>query len=236
MRWNRASRGETSSGATRSRTPIGAERDPRRVVAFSDAVTAIAITLLVLEIRPPSDTEHLMRGLLDLWPSYLAYGVTFLLIGQMWVNHHVMFDHIRSADRMLLLLNTLLLMVIAFLPFVSSVLARAFEEGPGKRTALVFYGIVYGTAAILFNVIWEYARGGHRLLTSTTDEATARAISRRFRPAPVWIAVGTALCVVHPVAGLIVVAAFIPFYWLPINGEVASIRRTRAQSADGGPR
>ncbi|WFE49439.1 TMEM175 family protein [Micromonospora sp. WMMD1155] len=156
MRWNRASRGATTNGTTRTRSPIGAERDPRRVVAFSDAVTAIAITLLVLEIRPPRDTEHLMRGLLDLWPSYLAYGVTFLLIGQMWVNHHVMFDHIRSADRLLLLLNTLLLMVIAFLPFVSSVLARAFEEGPGKRTALVFYGIVYGTAAILFNVIWEY--------------------------------------------------------------------------------
>ncbi|MFY1620333.1 TMEM175 family protein [Micromonospora sp. WMMD736] len=235
MRRIRASRGATSNGATRSRKPIGAERDPSRVVTFSDAVTAIAITLLVLEIRPPEDTEHLMRGLLDLWPSYLAYGVTFLLIGQMWVNHHVMFDHIRSADRLLLLLNTLLLMVIAFLPFVSSVLARAFAEGPGKRTALVFYGIVYGTAAILFNVIWEYAKSGHRLLTSTTDEATARAISRRFRPAPVWIAVGTALCVVHPVAGLIAVAAFVPFYWLPINGEIASIRRTRAQAASGPP-
>ncbi|MGC4773583.1 TMEM175 family protein [Micromonospora sp. DT44] len=235
MRRIRTSRGATSNGLTRSRRPFGAERDPSRVVAFSDAVMAIAITLLVLEIRPPRDTEHLMRGLLDLWPSYLAYGVTFLLLGQIWVNHHVMFDHIRSADRLLLLLNTLLLMVTAFLPFVSSVLARAFEEGPGTRTALVFYGIVYGAASILFNVIWEYARSGHRLLTSTTDEATARAISKRFRAAPIWIAVGTALCIVHPIAGLIAVAAFIPFYWLPINGEIDSIRRTRAQTADGPP-
>ncbi|MET8281726.1 TMEM175 family protein [Micromonospora sp. NPDC005174] len=235
MRKIRTSCGATSNGATRSRRPIGAERDPSRVVTFSDAVMAIAITLLVLEIRPPMDTEHLMRELLGLWPSYLAYGVTFLLLGQIWVNHHVMFDHIRSADRLLLLLNTLLLMVIALLPFVSSVLARAFEEGPGTRTALVFYGIVYGAAAILFNVIWEYARNGHRLLTSTTDEATARAISRRFRAAPIWIAVGTALCIVHPIAGLIAVAAFIPFYWLPINGEIDSIRRTRAQTAHGPP-
>src|SRR5262245_36831102 len=103
------------------------ERDPVRVIAFSDAVIAIAVTLLVLEIRPPRDTEHLLHGLVALWPSYLAYGVTFLLIGQVWVNHHVMFDHIRHADRMVLFLNTVLLMDLAFLPFAASVLAESFR-------------------------------------------------------------------------------------------------------------
>ncbi|WBB67577.1 TMEM175 family protein [Micromonospora sp. WMMD812] len=230
MRWYRAVRGTSTRDATRSSNPIGAERDPKRVVTFSDAVIAIAVTLLVLEIRPPEDTHHLLRGLLELWPSYVAYGITFLLIGQMWVNHHVMFDHIRSADRMVLLLNTLLLLVIAFLPFASSVLAEAFESGHGKRTALIFYGVTYELAAVLFNVIWEYARRGRRLLTSTTDDDTAGAISRRFHPAPVWIAAGTALGALHPVVGLIVVAAFIPFYWLPIKGEIASLQRTREQS------
>jgi uncharacterized membrane protein len=67
-----------------------------RLVAFSDAVFAITITLLVLEIKPPRD-ENLLHGLLELWPSYLAYALTFLFIGQVWVNHHVMFDHIRPA-------------------------------------------------------------------------------------------------------------------------------------------
>jgi uncharacterized membrane protein len=62
-----------------------------------------------------------------LWPSYLAYALTFLFIGQVWVNHHVMFDHIRGADRLILLLNTLLLMVVAFLPFATSVLAGALR-------------------------------------------------------------------------------------------------------------
>jgi uncharacterized membrane protein len=230
MRWFRAARGVSTEGTARASNPIGAERDPKRAVTFSDAVIAIAVTLLILEIQPPEDTEHLVRGLTELWPSYLAYAITFLLIGQMWVNHHVMFDHIRSADRMLLLLNTLLLMVIASLPFASSLLAHAFESGHGQRTALVFNGSTYVVAAILFNVIWEYARHGRRLLTSTTDDDTARAISRRFRPAPVWIVVGTALGAVHPVVGLVVVIAFIPFYWLPIEGEVGSIRRTREQS------
>jgi uncharacterized membrane protein len=63
---------------------FGTERDPARVVFFSDGVIAIAVTLLVLEIRPPQDTRHLLQGLLAVWPSYLSYAVTFLLVGQVW--------------------------------------------------------------------------------------------------------------------------------------------------------
>ena len=84
--------------------------------------------------------QDLLHGLLALWPSYLAYALTFLFIGQVWVNHHVMFDHIRAADRAVLLLNTLLLMVVAFLPFATSVLADALRSGmasepPSSSTA-----------------------------------------------------------------------------------------------------
>jgi TMEM175 potassium channel family protein len=107
----------------RSSAPFGADRDPVRVVAFSDAVIAIAVTLLVLEIRPPHDTRHPLHGLATHWPSYLAYALTFMLIGQVWANHHIMFEHIRHADRVVLFLNTVLLMDIAFLPFAASVLA-----------------------------------------------------------------------------------------------------------------
>ena len=110
-------------------------RDTGRLVAFSDAVFAITITLLVLDIRPPADYSNLLHDLLALWPSYLAYGVTFLFIGQVWANHHVMFDQIRAADRVVLLLNTLLLMAVVFLPFATSVLAGALRSGHGQRTA-----------------------------------------------------------------------------------------------------
>src|SRR5262245_1217694 len=103
-------------GGTAQADPRPVSRDTVRSVAFSDAVFAISITLLVLEITPPADHRNLLHGLLALWPSYLAYAVTFLFIGQVWVNHHVMFDHIRAANRVVLLLNTLLLMVVAFLP------------------------------------------------------------------------------------------------------------------------
>lgn len=197
------------------------ERDPSRVVAFSDAVMAIAVTLLVLEIRPPQDSAHLFHGLATLWPSYLAYIVTFMLIGQVWTNHHIMFDQIRIADRMVLFLNTVLLMDIAFLPFAASVLARAFRDGQGQRAAVVFHGIAFEVAAILFNAIWAYARRHQRLLVTSIDPVGARAISRRFRLALTWIATGTLLGALLPALGVAVIAAFIPFYWLPIRGEIA---------------
>jgi len=206
---------------------FGTERDPERLVFFSDAVFAIAVTLLVLEIRPPEDTRHLLHGLAALWPSYLSYAITFLLIGQVWANHHVMFDHIRSADRTVLFLNTLLLLDIAFLPFAAAVLAADFRTGHGQRTAVVFHGLVFELAAILFNVIWGYARRDHRLLGTTLDAAGAKAISRRFRLALVWIATGTLLGALLPVLGMAVIAAFIPYYWLPIRGEIARAKPRR---------
>ena len=206
---------------------FGTERNPERVVFFSDAVFAIAVTLLVLEIRPPEDTRHLLHGLAALWPSYLAYAITFLLIGQVWANHHVMFDHIRVADRMVLFLNTLLLMDIAFLPFAASVLSAAFRTGHGQRTAVVFHGMTFLVAALLFNVIWGYARHDHRLLGPTIDAVGARAIGRRFRLALAWIGTGTLLGGLLPVLGMAVIAAFIPYYWLPIRGEIAGAKPRR---------
>jgi uncharacterized membrane protein len=211
---------------------FGTERDPARLVFFSDAVFAIAVTLLVLEIRPPEDTRHLLHGLGALWPSYLVYAITFLLIGQVWANHHVMFDHIRSVDRMVLFLNTLLLMDIAFLPFAAAVLSAAFRTGQGQRTAVVFHGLAFELAAILFNAIWDYARRDQRLLGTTIDPTGARAISQRFRLALAWIGTGTLLGALLPVLGMAVIAAFIPYYWLPIRGETAGAKPQR----DGGGR
>ncbi|WP_334456496.1 TMEM175 family protein [Micromonospora sp. CPCC 205739] len=217
---------EPARGLARS-TTFGAERNPARLVAFSDAVFAISITLLVLEISPPEDTRHLAHGLATLWPSYLAYALTFLLIGQVWANHHVMFDHLRGTDWVVLLLNTLLLMTIAFLPFAASVLAAAFRDGHGQRTAVVFYGFALGLAASLFNAIWGYASRRCRLLSTTVDPAAARAIGRRFRLAPLWIAAGILLGALLPVLGVAVITALIPFYWLPIRGEIARAKRPR---------
>jgi len=215
IRWlamARAPRGKAGADAPSVR------RDTVRLVAFSDAVFAITITLLVLEIRPPTDDRNLLHGLVALWPSYLAYALTFLFIGQVWANHHVMFDHIRAADRVVLLLSALLLMVVAFLPFATSVLAGALRSGHGQRTAVVFYGIAFDVTALTCNAVWQYACR-HRLLSEALDSAGATAISRRFQLALAWLATGALLGALLPVLGVAVIAAFNAFYWLPIRGE-----------------
>jgi uncharacterized membrane protein len=198
--------------------PRSVSRDTMRLVAFSDGVFAITITLLVLEIRPPTDDENLLDGLITLWPSYLAYALTFLFIGQVWANHHVMFDHVRTADRIVLLLNTVLLMVVAFLPFATSVLAEALRSGHDERTAVGFYGIAFDVTALTFNAVWQYACR-HRLLSEALDPAGAIAVSRRFQLALAWLATGALLGALLPVLGVAVIVAFNAFYWLPIRGE-----------------
>ena len=193
-------------------------RDTARLVGFSDGVFAITITLLVLAIKPPTDYRNLAHSLVALWPSYLAYAVTFLFIGQVWVNHHVMLDHIRVADRLVLLFNTLLLMAVAFLPFATSVLAGAMRSGHGERTAVFFYGTAFFLTALTFNVVWRYGCR-HRLLNEALDEAGAAAIRRRFHLALAWLATGALLGIAEHIVGLAVIAAFNAFYWRPIKGE-----------------
>jgi hypothetical protein len=227
IRWFRSfaatSPADDPAGSARG---FGTERNPERVVFFSDAVFAIAVTLLVLEIRPLQDTRHLLHGLAALWPSYLAYTITFLLIGQVWANHHVMFDHIRVADRMVLFLNTLLLMDIAFLPFAASVLADAFRTGHGQRTAVVFHGLrSYSRPSCLT------PSGATRAMVSGCSAPPSMPRGESHRPAlPARAGLDR-----HrdpagrpaPVLGMAVIAAFIPYYWLPIRGETASAKPRR---------
>jgi uncharacterized membrane protein len=198
--------------------PAAVHRETVRVAGLSDGVFAITVTLLVLEIRPPSGDADLLHGLVALWPSYLAYAVTFMFIGQVWANHHVMFDHIRAADRGVLLLNTLLLMIVAFLPFATSVLAEALRSTHGRRTAVVFYGIAFVATALTFNAIWRHARR-HQLVSETISPTGATAIGRRFQLALAWLTIGTALGALLPALGVALIVAFNAFYWLPIKGE-----------------
>ncbi|MCX5065742.1 TMEM175 family protein [Micromonospora lupini] len=200
-------------------------RQPGRLVAFSDGVFAIAVTLLVLEIQPPKDFGHLLPGLGALWPSYLGYALSFLLVGQVWVNHHVMFDRVRHVDRPVLFLNTLLLMVIAFLPFSTSLLADALRAEQGLRPTVVVYGSTLWVAAALFNVIWAHLRRAG-LLDPSLGSFGVRAIGRRYAFALAWIGAGILVGAFVPIAGVAIIAAFLPAYYLPIRGEYGEDDRT----------
>jgi uncharacterized membrane protein len=109
-------------------------------------------------------------------------------------------------------------MVVAFLPFATSVLAEALRSGHGERTAAVFYGIAFDVTALTFNAVWQHARR-RRLLDEALDAAGATAIGRRFQLALAWLAAGALLGAALPVLGVAVIAAFNAYYWLPIQGE-----------------
>jgi uncharacterized membrane protein len=119
-----------------------------RLEAFSDGVLAIAITLLVLEIKiEPAGFEHLWRALAKEWPAYLAYVTSFLTIGGVWLAHHALFERLSAIDPVLMRLNLLLLMTVSFLPFPTALMAEALREsGSAERAAVVVYG---GTAALI---------------------------------------------------------------------------------------
>jgi len=201
------------------RPSAGVVMKTNRIEAFSDGVFAIAITLLTLNLRAPADTTHLGAGLVALWPSYLAYVISFLLIGLIWANHHAMFEHIATGDRALLFINILLLMDVAFLPFVTSVLASALSSGHGRRTAVVVYGATLVVGGVFFNAVWEWARHHHRLLGPSISPATAARIARRFAAGPLLYLVGTGIGAALPIVGLAVFAALILLYWLPVTGH-----------------
>jgi uncharacterized membrane protein len=140
-----------------------------------------------------------------------------------------MLDHIRRVDRVVLFLNTVLLTDLAVMPFTAAVLANAFRDGHGEPTAVVLTGVAFEFAAVLFNLIWWHAQRHRSLIADTLDPIGVTAIVRRFQLALVWLAIGTALGAVLPALGVAVIAAFIPYYWLPIPGEIAKTRRRRAR-------
>ena len=105
-----------------------------RVEAFSDGVFAVAITLLILEIKVPGYEGDLGAKLLLQWPSYLAFVISFAFIGVMWINHHRLFTHIRKSDDMLLMLNLALMFSVCIVPFTTALLAAHIGH-PGARTA-----------------------------------------------------------------------------------------------------
>jgi TMEM175 potassium channel family protein len=135
-----------------------------RLLFFSDAVFAIAITLLALELRLPSlegslTNDQLLQALLAIWPKYFSYTLSFFVIGAFWMGHHRKFRFILRYDTTLILLNIFLLMWIAFIPFPTAVIGE--NE---NRTAVIFYALVMAIAGLLNAALWVYASQHNRLI------------------------------------------------------------------------
>jgi uncharacterized membrane protein len=130
-----------------------------RLEAFSDGVFAIAITILVLVLSVPAGSEDdLLRAIIDQWPSYMAYLVSFTTIGIVWVKHSVITEMLRVTDAAFLRLNLALLLLVSFLPFPTKLIAEYLEASAGaERVAVVFYGAVLLLISLLLSALWRYA-------------------------------------------------------------------------------
>jgi uncharacterized membrane protein len=165
---------------------VSDEKETGRIEAFSDGVYAIAITLLVLDIKVPRDlpeSDRLIEALIAQWPTYFAFVTSFATIGIMWINHHRMFNQIKRADQLLLVLNGLLLLGITFVPFPTSLLAEYIGE-PDQRVAAQVYSGTFVIIAIFFNLLWRYASHKHRLLDARSDPVAVETISRQYAFGP----------------------------------------------------
>jgi uncharacterized membrane protein len=199
---------------------IGGQRvDTNRLEAFSDGVFAIAITLLVLEIKVPPG-ESIGLGLLHLWPSYLAYAISFIVIGAIWINHHTMFDWIVRADQKLLLLNTLHLMFIAFLPFPTAVLAEAFHAHSGQDVAAAFYAGNLMVIEVFVTAMWWYAASHRELLNDAISPEQVKAIGKRFFIGPTGYGLATILAFFSPWLSIALFVALNVFFLWPRRHQV----------------
>jgi uncharacterized membrane protein len=135
---------ESSAKATRSRGE--AETEFARIVAFTDGVIAIAITLLVLNLDAPdvSDSQA-ADALLDLWPAFVAYAISFVVIARFWLSHHEFFGALKGFSRQLMVVNLLYLSLIVLIPFTTDVL-DAYGDLP--LGPILYSVVIAGASAV----------------------------------------------------------------------------------------
>jgi uncharacterized membrane protein len=186
-----------------------------RLEAFSDGVFAIAITLLILEIKIPGYDTDLKAQLLRQWPSYLGFFISFAFIGIMWINHHRLFTHIKKTDDILLLLNLLLMLGVCIIPFTTALLAAHLGH-PGARTAVVVYNAAYFSIAVFFSLLWRYAaaRNGHLLAADVNREAVDK-IMEQYNYGPLAYAIAIALAWLSIPASLLINLVLAFFFAIP---------------------
>lgn len=185
-----------------------------RIQFFSDAVFAIAMTLLVLEIRLPENADDDLTGaLLELWPFYLAYVLSFVITALNWVTHHRKFRYITRFDNRLIRINLLLLLIVAFVPFPTSVMA---EHG-NQTAAIVLYAGTVASLSLVQLWIWVHAYR-HGLMEKDVDHQLYLYVVMSLIPAPLVFLVSIPLAILLP--------DWTPFFWIliwPVGAVISAI-------------
>jgi uncharacterized membrane protein len=208
-----------------------------RLEAFSDGVLAVAITLLVLDIQVPLPATHgahpthrfgLAHQLAINWPHYAAYATSFITIGIIWINHHVMVNRLKRANHTVLVLNLLLLLSVGVLPFATSLMAAYLKQPDGQHLAAGIYSGSFLVMSIAFGAMNSYILiGEHEMLAVKLPRAQRRRVLVRNLAGLGPYAVGTALAAVSAYATLAICGAVALFYALPVASGASA-------NADGG--
>lgn len=208
------------------------DKDTGRLEAFSDGVFAVAITLLVLDIKMSvTDAQgHLLndgvgtgsfwRALFEQWPMFAAFIISFFTIGIMWLNHHKLFKHIKHTNTGLIFLNTLLLMVIVFIPVPTAILAEYLHDPVHHDAAILYSGTCF-VMACCFNFLWRYASHRGRLLGNNFDQQEVRAISRQYAFGPLLYFIAILLALISMPASVIFNFVLALFFSLPPRSQAS---------------
>jgi uncharacterized membrane protein len=203
-----------------------------RIGAFSDGVFAFAITLLILAIRiPHPDDSDAGRGLFtlltDQWRSYLAFVLSFMLVGINWANHRVMFKTFVRADNTFVWLNLLYLMVgVAFIPVPTAVLGTWLgSDHANQVVAAVFYGAVGTVGGMTYLVLWWYGAYVAKLTSPALTSRMRRAHTLAWAPAPFVVGVLTLIAFASPAVAVAGYVLVILVYVLPVPRLVAAGRQ-----------
>ncbi|HTC22339.1 MAG TPA: TMEM175 family protein [bacterium] len=195
-----------------------------RMLAFSDAIMAFAATLLVLGIHIPQAADlaggkRLIQVALEQWPAYLSFAISFVMMTIIWANHHAMFCHIRKADHVLLLINSLLMMDVVLIPLAAGSLGEYMLMNPqDARMAAFIYGAVLTIGGIPFNMIWWYALRTPGLVVGEKSRKTLAGIGRRFIRGPITYLIATLLALWHVWASLALYVGLIIYFLVPATG------------------
>ena len=197
-----------------------AETDTQRLEAFSDGIFAIAITLLIVEIKvpqvnPSEGTTSLASGLFALWPSYFAYIFSFIMIGIFWANHHYVFQVYERSDRIFKLINLFFLMFISFLPFPTAVLARYITDTQQRQTAIILYALTLFVTVLMWLFMWLYASHDHQLLNKNLDDQFIAHLTRQYTGTGVLYFLALVLSLWNSIAGLTLCVGLTLLYLLP---------------------
>ncbi|GAB3329522.1 hypothetical protein GCM10027452_01960 [Micromonospora halotolerans] len=195
---------------------LGTRSDTSRAVAFSDAIFAIIITLLVLDLRVPDvPPGRLLSGLLHQWPSYVAYLASYSYVAVVWLNHKAAFNRIQQADRGLHWRNLFVLFTTALLPFPTIVVSHALQEhdNADQRVAIAFYALIGALLCATWLAFYHYLARHPDLLKEQVKDAFFRVERLRALAGVVlYVLAGVVGYLVAPLVGLAIFLLLPVFY------------------------